>query len=359
VKVEVARPYELGPGHLDLWRRLQQRSATFASPFFCPEFALAVAAVRDDVFVGVLSEGDHVVGFFPFQRGPLRVGIPVGGGRSNYQGIVVDPAVSWDARSVVRACGLRQWRFDHLVAAQSEFAPYCTAEATSLLIDVSGGFAAYASQRRSSGSRVVPRIREKERRLAREAGPVSFVPHVSDRATLRLLMQWKSAQYRRTGEVDRFAVEWNVRLLESLHASEVNHNFSGVLSALVAGDAVVASVFGLRARQRLFYWFPGYATELARFSPGLILLLKLAEHAHDMGISIIDLGTDDADYKRRMANGHVDLREGVVSANRIYAALGTLRRGARDVVRRSPAAGPAKGAIQRARMLADRSSRRL
>ena len=355
MRVDLVRPGDLDASQLGAWRRIQRDVRTFAGPFFSPEFTLACAAVRSDVFIALISDGGALAGFFPFQRGALGVGQAVAGERSNYQGVIVEPSAAWDARTLVRACRLRRWTFDHLVAAQEEFRPYWTRSATSPLIELRDGFAAYAGQRKQNGSRLIPRVREKERRLAREVGPVHFAPHVADGVVLRQLMDWKSEQYVRTGEVDRFAVRWNVRLLETLHGTQRGQEFAGVLAALYAGEELAAAVFGLRAGEIFHWWFPTYAPSLARYSPGLILLVKLAEHANDMGVTTIDLGKDDADYKLRMANGHVDLREGAVSANAVYGAVGRLRTLTRDAVLRSPLAGPALRAVRHTRALAERS----
>jgi hypothetical protein len=58
------------------------------SPYLSPEFTQLMAAVRDDVFVAVLEQQGEAVGYFPYQRGALRIGKPVGGVMS---GVAVAP----------------------------------------------------------------------------------------------------------------------------------------------------------------------------------------------------------------------------------------------------------------------------
>src|SRR5262249_34428529 len=155
------------------------------------------------------------------------------------------------------------------------------------------GFEGYAAERRATGSNVLERTEQQARRLARAAGPLSFEPHSNDPGLLSLLLTWKSDQYRRTGRPDPFAVAWNPLLLERLHAVD-EPGFGGMLSVLHAGDRVVALAFGLRSRTVWHYWFPAYDRELARFSPGMVLLVKMIEEAARRGLGRLDLGKDEA-----------------------------------------------------------------
>jgi len=81
-------------------------------------------------------------------------------------------------------------------------------------IDRSQGFDAYARGRREAGSKLVLRVREKAQRMERELGPGRLEANAADADVLGATMRWKSRQYRRTGMLDTFAIEWNVRLLE-------------------------------------------------------------------------------------------------------------------------------------------------
>ena len=85
---------------------------------------------------------------------------------------------------------------------------------------------------------------------------------------------------------------------------------TGVLSLLYAGDRLIAGHFGMRSRQTWHYWFPSYNPEVAEYSPGLILLLKMAEQAPTIGVSIIDLGKGMSPYKERLMNSWSSLASG-------------------------------------------------
>jgi CelD/BcsL family acetyltransferase involved in cellulose biosynthesis len=355
--VEVVRVSELSDRQLGHWTRLQEADVALASPFFRPEFTQAVADVRNDVFVGTMEGPGRAIGFFPFQRRRWGIGVPVGGERSNYHGVIADPGAWWDARALLRGCRLGIWDFHHLIASQAQFDGFQVTNGDSFVVDLPGGFAQYAEDRRAAGSRVIPRLREKARRLEREVGAIHFEPHVADLRVLRTLMHWKSEQYRRTAETDRFAIEWNVRLLERIH-SERSTGFSGMLAAVYAGDRLAAVVMGLRAGGVFHWWFPAYEQALARYSPGLILLLCLAENADALGLHTIDLGKDHEPYKERWATSRVPLAGGSVTAAAPLSAVRTLRRRGVDLVRRTPLAPPAQQVSRSLRLRLDRRGSR-
>lgn len=356
MNVTVVRMGELTGGPTAHWSELQGQDAALASPFFHPEFTAAVDDVRNDVYVSVLEDGGTPMGFFPFQRGRLPVGAPVGGGRSNYHGVIAPADADWEPISLVRASGLRIWDFHHLPASQVPFGAFFATTGDSYCIDISEGFDAYARARREAGSRMIPRMREKARRMERELGALRLVPHDGDSDVLRATMAWKSRQYQRTGIVDNFSIPWNVNLLERLQATQTD-SFGGMLVALYAGDELVAVDMGLRSRHVFHSWFPAYNEDLGRYSPGLVLFLLLLEQAESLGVRMIDLGKDHAPYKERMATGVVLLGEGSVLVPSTVATARRARRTVEGLIRRTPLSGPARGALRRVRSL--RIGRRL
>ena len=60
---------DLGEQQVSAWLALQRANAATDNPSFHPEFTKAVAAVRDDVEVAVMSEDGRYVGFLPFPDG--------------------------------------------------------------------------------------------------------------------------------------------------------------------------------------------------------------------------------------------------------------------------------------------------
>lgn len=96
-----------------------------------------------------------------------------------------------------------------------------------------------------------------------------------------------------------------------IHAMQTE-GFAGMLSLLYAGDWLVAGHFGMRSRTVWHYWFPAYDPEVAKYSPGLNLALKMAAYAPSAGLSTIELGRMRAEYKRRLMNRDVLVASGSV-----------------------------------------------
>ena len=101
----MVHPDELGPVELTRWRQLHGHPE-LANPFLAPEFAVCVGRVRPGARVAVLEEGPEVVGYFPFEKGPFRIGRPIGAGLSDCQGLVHVPGLDWDPRG---CCGAPGW----------------------------------------------------------------------------------------------------------------------------------------------------------------------------------------------------------------------------------------------------------
>ena len=331
----------LGPDDFNGWAALQAADPSLASPFFCPEYAAAVARVREDVQVAIVERGGERVGFFPFQKAAFSVGHPVGGPLSDSHGFIMRRGLDWEPRRILRACGLAEWRFDHLPVTQAPCALHHRRVVQSPIMDLSRGYGRYAADRRAAGSEQIPKTSGLLRKLERERGRVRFEFHEPDPRHLQTLMNWKSAQYRASGKLDIFGIPWVAKAVETLHATR-GPNCAGVLSVLRLGEQPIAAHFGLRSRTVWHYWFPAYDPAYAPYSPGLILLLKMAEHAHSEGLATIDLGPGRALYKQRLMSDTIALAEGRVIASPARAAIADLRARSESWLRRSPLFEPAK-----------------
>jgi CelD/BcsL family acetyltransferase involved in cellulose biosynthesis len=322
-------PKELDGGLTQAWQRLQSEADAFCSPFFSPQFTGLVGEARSDVRLLVIEDGTQPVGFFPYQRAAFGFGRPVGGSLSDYHGVVAHPECEWCVPDLLRAAGLTTWRFDHLVDPRGRFAPYVKTLATSPQIDLRGGFHRYAQARREAGSNVVSQTERHARRLARDHGDLVFRLHDSGADAWESLYRWKGAQYRRTGMTDVFRFRWTRELLARLSQCD-DPDFAGMLSSLRAGKRIVAVHMGMRSRHILHWWFPAYDPDQAKYSPGIILLLRLAQAAAEAGLAGVDLGRGDARYKQRVMTASAALVEGSAAQS---AWLGTLARAREAMVR--------------------------
>lgn len=339
MRIDVVRAGELGPGELATWRAFQRETPTLANAFLAPEFTLAVAAVNPRVRVAVLADGADTVGFLPFERRPLGRGVPVADGLTDAHGLVHAPDTTWDPRALLRGCGLSVLQFDHLVDGQKPFEPFQTVRAASPVMDLSAGYAAWRAEVRTRSRSLVSELERKRRGLDRRVGPVRFDFGGRAPEVLRTIVDWKSAQYRRTGRIDRFARPWIAALVTTLLEVE-SPTFTPVLSMLWAGDVPVAGHFGLRLGGALAGWFPAYDPAFSRWSPGLLHHLMLAEAAAADGVTEIDMGRGAQGYKSAFRSRDVVVAEGRVTRPGPGAAAAWLQREPVRALRRHVLADP-------------------
>ena len=344
-RVSVVDPGALTEGHLAAWRSFQAESGSLQSPYLTPDFVRIVAEVREGVQVAVYEEGGRIAGFFPFERRG-SVGRPVAGALSDCQAVIAAPWWQWDARELVALAGLSVYDFTNQRADQEPFRPFHSQTAISCTIELGSGFDAYVRACRerareapgtSSGlpHHTIARMRKVERQLGR----LRFTVHDPGAEALGQVIAWKREQYRRTGVPDAFAHRWTRELLERIQATQTEA-FSGVLSTLSLDGRIVAAHMGMHSASVLHWWFPGYDANLAKYSPGLILLLELSRYAAGAGIRTIDLSAGEETYKRLVANGGIEVAAGFVGAPSLPLRLRQLRDASVRLAERLPI-GPA------------------
>ncbi|MEV7451885.1 GNAT family N-acetyltransferase [Streptomyces nigra] len=347
--ITVYRPEELNADDHAAWTMMQSKgfadgSPQLANPFLAPGFALAVGNCRRNVRVAVVREGGTAaqpVAYFPYQRTPAGVGRAVGLGLSDCQGIVHGPGFRCDAQELLRGCGLAIWEFDHLAEGQQPFEPSVTGTYPSPVMDVSDGWDAYVAQLRARSGRGTRVRLSLERKLARAAGEeVRYVHDERDPAMLRTLMDWKSAQYRRTGRSDRFAHPWICELVDQLFQTRTE-SFTGLLSVVYVGDRPAAAHFGLRTPHVLSCWFTAYDPAFAKYSPGIVLHLRMARGAAEDGLAQVDLGRGQREHKEILKTGEVHVSEGWVTRPHPVAVAHRARRAPARALRNTVVARPA------------------
>lgn len=350
MKITTIAGHELGADLAERWAALQRADAALESAYFHPAFTRCAASAKPNVEIAVIEDAGSVVGFFPFERTTPSLGEPVGSFMSDYHGLVTAAETAVDARDLLRACRLSAWDFSHLPLARLPRGVRAEQVVASPLLDLSDGYAAYVERKRASGSEVISQTNRRERRLAREIGPVRYEAHESDPAALDTILAWKSAQYLRTGNPDIFRLSWPRALLAAIHETQME-GFAGTLSTLYAGDRLIAGHFGMRSHSSWHYWFPAYDPEFSKYSPGLILILKMAESAASMGVRMIDLGTGALLYKDRLATGSAMLSAGSMELSAWRTARRSVRRNLVALVRNSPLEAPARAVVEALRSL--------
>ena len=135
MQVSVINGRDLTADHVGAWSVIQSSTPELESPFFCPEFTQAISEVTGNVFVGIIHDSSgRPAGFFPFQL--ERPGFGKSLEMCDYQGLIAPSGLKWDARTLIRKCGLKVWEFDHLCTANPAFEQFHLNTIESPIIDV-------------------------------------------------------------------------------------------------------------------------------------------------------------------------------------------------------------------------------
>jgi len=332
-------PADLTAADLARWEQFRGANPDTLGPFFHPTFLQTLANVRSGVEVAVVRRRGQAVAFFPFHRDARGAGSPAAGLLSDFEGVILAPEVDIDPQTLMRECGVSSWQFKHLLANQKVFTACHYTLHESPYISLEDGFSGYCRNRAAAGSSVVKRTYQKLRKLERRVGPLRFEFDAVDPGVLTELIYWKSQQYRAAGLVDLFEFKWVSALLHQL-LQQRSEEFSGVLTALYAGDHLVAALAGMRTVTVLHPWFPSYSPAFANYSPGSVLLIELIRHAADHGVQRIDLGRGEERYKRRFKTGATLVAQGSVERSFVMHLVRKNCHLAYDWLRRSTLRAP-------------------
>ncbi len=341
MRTTVVPASELDLDHIKQWRSIQLGNSTLSSPYFCPEFTQLTASARNDVYVGIIEENEKIIGFFPHQKHSNKRAGPVSGPLSDYHGLIIESDRRIEIKDLMKQCGLVEWAFNHLLASQSEFADFHENLDISYVIDLSEGVDQYMQIQSSSGSNLFSTIARKRRKLEREIGPIRFESEVTSAVVLQKVLEWKSQQYLGADITDIFSYPWTRELVTSIHKTQ-SQNFAGVLSALYAGNELIAGHIGMRSHQVWHWWFPSYSRGFSKYSPGSILLFEMIQNTRNGTMKSIDLGKDWDRYKEQFSNTSVKLAEGSVTLFTRSKRLAQFGNNIANFIRRTPLVVPAR-----------------
>ncbi len=335
MSVEVCTPGELGPVEVAVWRELQRQSPRLSNPFLSATFAIAAGELDRLARVAVVRDGGELVGFVPFRRSPTGIARPLAPGVAGCSGVVTRAGFELDWRQLLRRCRVSVWELDHLVttdAALPSRAPGVRRAATSV-IELDDGFDAYVQDGMRRCKKYFNWLRRKRQRIELDLGAIRFDFATAGAPVLGRLVEWKSAQYRRSGWPDPFARPAVRELVERLNGT-AEEDCAGSCSALMVGDELLAADFSLRSASVYAGWFVTYNRAFERWSPGAVRWLYVAQACAEAGISVIDLGCGDEEYKQKLATRHDEVLEGHLCRATPRAAVRLGRRLPADATRR-------------------------
>ncbi len=333
---------------IDRWNKLQASNPTLDSPLFSAGFMRAAAQERHGIEVAVIESAGSVIGFLPYCRQHNNVAMPVAGSFTDFQGVISAPGTSIDIRKVLRSCRLAAWQFDHLVVGDESLEPFQWAFAESPYMDLSQGFDAFRDSCRNRGGKEMAEVLRKERKLEREVAPIRMEIESTNCHVFDTLIDWKRQQLGRQKRSDCFRPEWVLPFLNRILHTH-GETLRPVLSAMYVGEKLAAINFGLRNGPVLHGWITAFNPEFHKFSPGLMLIVKLARQAEELGIERIDMGRGDESFKRNFSSGVTQVAEGAVDRRLVVGAMqhGWVR--GKELLRGTPLSRPAQQLIRRLR----------
>ena len=319
------------------WKLIRDADEQFSSPYFDIEFTKAVARVRKDVEIAVLQRpNDHgICGFLPFQRIGGSHGQPVGGRLNDVHGLLGKTRNELDLfRKVMKSCGLKTFGFHASTIRGNGMERFKFADLDSYFIDLGQGWQEYETWSQNNSS-AIKRQGQKTRALQKAHGQIRLEYDCTDVDVLERLIELKRSKYNRSRTFDILSVDWAANLLREL-SSVNNEDFKGLLSALWAGDELVAVHFGMLSGNVLHYWFPTFDIEFAKYSPGTELIMRIANEASKQGVTKIDFGYGDDPYKLRFCNGREMLSCGQLNFSKVGLALAKSRYHVRNRLKQIP-----------------------
>lgn len=293
------------------WNSIRALNPKNSSPYFDIEFTKAVSRIRNDTEITVISDGADILGFFPFQRITPTHAEPIGGRLNDWHGIIGYPGIEVCWRRLLRESNLKSFGFHAIV--ETNLDKYTFRKLATHHLDLREGWPAYRQWVRKN-STTIKRQGQKIRGLEKAHGKIRFEFDSASSSELDELVQLKRAKYQRTKTFDILSVDWARDLLEEIHGLKTD-NIQGILSTLWSGNELAAAHFGMLTSDTLHYWFPIFNPEFSKYSPGTELLMRVAEHAAEVGVTKVDLGYGDDPWKFKFANGSGSVSVGQVNFN--------------------------------------------
>ncbi len=335
-EVRTLRFAELSPGDLACWDAWQRADSTLDSPCFRPEFLAVADQVMGPVEVAVIHEQGEPLAFLPYQRSCFGVARPVVSGMNDFHGLIAPCGTQIDLQQLLRGSGLVAAEFQCVPASQHNLVQDHWQKHESHYLDLADGFAAYCKARKSVGSETVEKTLRKGRRFEREQN-ARFELRAPSELPLKLLLEWKNKQHAELGVVTPLQSPATQRLLEGFLRTKTER-FEAFLSVLWGDDLPAGIAYILRSGPTAHCWFLGYDEQFARSSPGLLLLLKIAEALAAEGVTRLHLGKGNERFKTSLASGQVLVAEGMAGETSLALSCLEAWRLTKQWVKRSPLA---------------------
>jgi CelD/BcsL family acetyltransferase involved in cellulose biosynthesis len=291
---KIVRPGDLSAEEIKLWEQFCNDDPSLGHPFFSFAFASAVDRVRPHVFVAVLRQDTRAVGFFPYQFSgqitrAMGAAERVGGNLADRFGVIAEAPLHLNTQELLGLARLNSLSYAYMPAEQLQHGFPKQRSVIGQQVRLTGDAASFWSGLKARSRKFATQLERKERVLERDLGPLRMIFQADPAVELPRLIEWKKAQYRRTGDHDSIGAPWIRDLFIELLTAP-NPQCATALSTLYAGDTWLATHLGIMSKYVFHHWFPVHNHHWHRSSPGHILTKMLMLHAVSAGLSFFDFG---------------------------------------------------------------------
>ncbi|MFN3229037.1 MAG: GNAT family N-acetyltransferase [Asticcacaulis sp.] len=273
---------------------------------------MGLAEVVPHGFVARLCKGDELVGLLPFQRRGRTIQ-PFGAPLTDYCGIISLLPLDYEPEHLLRWLDADVLEFQGWIGRGHEERRGFIRN-TSQVADLSDGYEAYFTTQKEAHHKFFKNVGRCSRNLEKDLQGLTFRFGTVTEDVLEWVLEHKRDQYQRTGMHDVFSCGWTRDVLLSLARSDAPDLGLRVGQYLHEGRRVAAEICLLNGKT-LHLWFPAYAPQYARYSPGILLTLSILKHVADLGVTAVDFGCGGEGYKHTMTSpGREFLEGGLVRA---------------------------------------------
>lgn len=311
-RIDVMNPDRIDPGLRQAWIELA-RDCGLTTPLLHPDFARLLGRVRKDVRIVCAFDGERLVAVLPVHHRPGGLARPLGAPFADVQGVIAAPGFDMPLAALFDRAGIRALNFEAASDPQGRLGELAEAEDLHIM-RVDGDLENVLESQRALHAKRFKNHRRLARQLERERGSVELVAPDRDEAAFVALLDWKRAQFARTGRHDVLAPRWTAEMMRALF-HEGQGEAQGLMVTLRVEGRVAAGLYGIRAGRDYNPWIAAFDPEFAPWSPGQLILHELMEKMPDLGLTRVDLAGGHDHYKKYYANAHEKMRTGLVTAS--------------------------------------------
>lgn len=308
--VDIIKPEELSTGDVRQWEGFMAQRDDLIGPYFDIRYVMAIGRSVPKAFVARLYDGDRVVGYFPFQRRGRTIQ-PLGAPLTDYHGIIGEGDLEVDFKALLKAIGAQHLVFQGWVGPMNPKAR--TTHHVRRIADLSHGYDAWFETQKAEHHKFFKNIGRCTRNVDKDFGGFDFSWEMASSGIIEWIIDQKRLQYKRSGLHDVFTCGWTLTLLKTL-AYYQDQGFGLRVGVFRHEGTLVAAEICLVKGDNLHFWFPAYAEAYGRYSPGILLSMRIMQHVEGLGVKRVDFGCGGEQYKHVLTTPETACLEGVVSS---------------------------------------------